>query len=332
MKGQPPIITSRALRQRMNALGRARVPFLWATDYECSRGFVLENPEEADAAIRWSVRGRGNGHSAAARGCPPPSLKIVSEIGHEAYQHMFGTVMAGLMRGDSFLCNLTGRTRVECDGGLEAIFAHADAPYKLLIGDEFVCFSPEPFVRICGNRISTYPMKGTADASVPGAEEALLNDYKEMCEHHTIVDLMRNDLNSVASGVEVCKFRYVERIGTRKGTILQTSSEICGRLPQGKERDFGDIIFPMLPAGSITGAPKEATVEIIRRAETAPRGWYTGVFGYFDGDTMETAVMIRCIQRSADGSLYFHSGGGITVNSRCHEEYSELITKVYLTQ
>ena len=116
------------------------------------------------------------------------------------------------------------------------------------------------------------------------------------------------------------------------GPILQTSSEICGSLTEGKERRFGDIIFPLLPAGSITGAPKRATVELIARSERCPRGWYTGVFGYFDGHAFRSAVMIRCLQRSADGRLYYHSGGGVTINSRCHDEYREVLEKVYLTK
>lgn len=92
------------------------------------------------------------------------------------------------------------------------------------------------------------------------------------------------------------------------------------------------MIFPLLPAGSITGAPKRATVELIERAESVERGWYTGVFGYFDGEEMLTAVMIRCMQRGADGRLYFHSGGGVTVNSVEQEEYAELMAKVYLSR
>ena len=95
---------------------------------------------------------------------------------------------------------------------------------------------------------------------------------------------------------------------------------------------MGDIILPLLPAGSISGAPKPATVDLISKSEIAPRGWYTGVFGYFDGIEMQSAVMIRCLQRGDDGKLYFHSGGGVTVNSDCQEEYDELLTKVYLTK
>ena len=123
-------------------------------------------------------------------------------------------------------------------------------------------------------------------------------------KRYTIVDLMRNDLNSVATDVHVERFRYVERIATSSGAILQTNSEITGRLAPEMAYRFGDVILPMLPAGSITGAPKEATVELIRRAEPVARGWYTGVFGYFDGEEMQTAVVIRCLQRAADGRLF----------------------------
>ena len=175
-------------------------------------------------------------------------------------------------------------------------------------------------------------MKGTADATEPGAEEKLLGNYKELCEHHTIVDLMRNDLNSVASEVRVRRFRYVGNIETSHGPILQTSSNITGVLPEESVNRFGDVILPLLPAGSICGAPKQATLELISRAETAPRGWYTGVFGFFDGVTMRTAVMIRCLQRHTDGRLFFHSGGGITVNSDEEEEYSEMLAKIYLSK
>lgn len=315
----------------MNDLGRSRTPFVWGVDYDCRRGFVVDNPYSPDCGILWEVRGRGNDHVCPQHSEEFPQMRVVAHPERLVYERSFNTVMSGLRRGDSFLANLTACTEVECQCGLDTILRYAHAPYKLLLPDEFVCFSPEPFVRISKDRISTYPMKGTADASLPDAESALMENYKELCEHHTIVDLMRNDLNSVSRDVRVERFRYLERIATSKGEILQTSSKVTGVLPEGKNLDFGDIILPMLPAGSITGAPKEATVRLIGGAEKSSRGWYTGVFGYFDGKEMESAVMIRCIQRGDDGRLYFHSGGGITVNSSCEEEYEELIAKVYLT-
>ena len=341
------ILSFGELREQMNGLGRAGVPFVWGVDYARERCFVLEEPF-TEGEILWEVRGVGNKVAAgvvttgevapeeamAGEGAAEvvPELRIARRVEYGEYEGMFATLRAGLLRGDSFLANLTVPTEVELRGTLRDVFRHSSAPFKLLIGDEFVCFSPEPFVTIREGMISTFPMKGTIDASLPEAERKLMEDYKETCEHFTIVDLMRNDINMVAEEVTVPRLRYVETIATAKGSILQTSSEVRGRIPAGKERDFGDIILPLLPAGSITGAPKPATVELIARSEIAPRGWYTGVFGYFDGAAMQSAVMIRCIQRGADGKLYFHSGGGVTVNSDCRDEYEEVLTKVYLTK
>ena len=85
----------------------------------------------------------------------------------------------------------------------------------------------------------------------------------------------------------------------------------------------------MLPAGSVSGAPKEKTLDIIRKAERNERGYYSGVFGIFTGHELVSAVMIRFIE-SKNGIFYYRSGGGITANSNCEQEYNELIDKVYL--
>ena len=172
-------------------------------------------------------------------------------------------------------------------------------------------------------------MKGTIDASIPNAEQIILNDYKETAEHNTIVDLLRNDLSIISEKVRVNRFRYIDQIKTNQKDILQVSSEITGRLQPEIKENLGDIIFGMLPAGSISGAPKSATLDIIRRAEGEPRGYYTGIFGYFDGNTFDSAVMIRFIEER-DSQYYFRSGGGITVYSDCASEYEEVISKIYL--
>ena len=85
----------------------------------------------------------------------------------------------------------------------------------------------------------------------------------------------------------------------------------------------------MLPAGYVSGAPKPATLDIIREAESEPRGYYTGIFGYYDGKELDTAVMIRFIEQF-DGRYYFRSGGGITAYSDCESEYKEVLSKIYL--
>ena len=207
----------------------------------------------------------------------------------------------------------------------------------------FVCFSPETFVRIKGGRIYSYPMKGTLDASLPNAEKQLMEDRKEAAEHATIVDLIRNDLSRVAEDVRVDKYRYIDVLHTNKGDILQTSSEISGRLPEDYPHHLGEILDAQLPAGSITGAPKDKTMQIIQEAEGYDRGFYTGIMGIYDQGELNSAVMIRFIEEEVFPSktenrmnyeairkLYFKAGGGITSKSDCRKEYEEVIQKIYL--
>ena len=252
-----------------------------------------------------------------------------SPVPFEDYEARFNNVIHHLKAGNSFLVNLSLPTGIKTDLSLKQIFEHSEAPYRFLYKNDFVCFSPEIFVKIKGNRISSFPMKGTIDASVPDAENVILSDSKEAAEHATIVDLIRNDLSMVAEKVWVEKYRYIDRIQTNDKTLLQVSSEIAGILPDDFEGKFGDLLLKMLPAGSITGAPKPSTLKIIEAAENYDRGYYTGVMGYFDGENFESAVMIRFIENQ-DGNLVFKSGGGITARSHAQNEYQELIDKVYL--
>ncbi len=133
----------------------------------------------------------------------------------------------------------------------------------------------------------------------------------------------------VSKDVEVTKYRYLDRIQTHKGELLQVSSEITGRLHADWRSELGEIIVKLLPAGSISGAPKQKTLEIIRDAEQQERGWFTGVFGIFDGRSLDSGVMIRYIEQFGEG-LRFRSGGGITGHSDMLKEYNELIDKVYV--
>ena len=170
-------------------------------------------------------------------------------------------------------------------------------------------------------------MKGTIDSSYRNAKEILRDDEKEISEHYTIVDLLRNDLSIVAKNVKVDKFRYFEKIKTNNKSLYQTSSKISGDLAENYK--LGDILNKMLPAGSITGAPKSKTIEIINEVEDDKRGYYTGIFGVFDGKKFQSAVMIRFVE-NINGKMYYRSGGGITYLSNCEDEYNELINKIYV--
>jgi len=238
-------------------------------------------------------------------------------------------VVAQIRLGNSFLTNLTQPTGVQTNLSLLDLYQLGSAKYKLWLNGRFTVLSPEAFVRIQGQTISSFPMKGTIAADIPQAEAVLLNDPKEKAEHATIVDLIRNDLSRVAAEVEVKRYRYVEKLTTNKQDLLQVSSEINGRLPENYRERLGDILFSLLPAGSICGAPKEKTLEIIAHAEGYDRGFYSGVCGYYDGESLDSAVMIRFVEQTGE-RLVFKSGGGITSQSDMKKEYEELIQKVYV--
>lgn len=247
----------------------------------------------------------------------------------ETYATSFQKVKDAIFAGNSYLANLTCSTPVRTNLTLQEIFYRSVAPYKLWMKDRMVVFSPEIFVRMTGDFIYSYPMKGTIDATIPRAREKITNDPKETAEHATIVDLIRNDLSQIATEVKVLRFRYIDEIQTHTGPLLQVSSEIEGKLPEGWRDRLGTLLFRLLPAGSITGAPKKKTVEIIADAETYARGFYTGVMGYFDGSRLDSAVMIRFLEQTPEG-LFFKSGGGITSRSDLMSEYEEMKRKIYV--
>jgi para-aminobenzoate synthetase component 1 len=321
-------IDTTTLQVKMNDFGAKHEPFVFAIDYDMQRCLFFDNPLECND-ILWTTEVANNGAASKSQHTTSPQLEIRQSLSFEEYAHKFEIVKRGLTHGDSFLTNLTVGVEVNCNDTFEELYALCDAKYKLLIPNEFVCFSPERFVRIIDDCIYAYPMKGTIDATIANAENLLMNSYKEKCEHNTIVDLLRNDLSMVSDNVHVSRYRYIDRIKTHNGEILQTSSEIAGELTPDWHSRLGNIIFKLLPAGSICGAPKPATLKLITDAEQSPRGWYTGVWGYYDGTTLDTAVMIRCLARR-NGKTYFHSGGGITINSCAEDEYNEVLQKIYL--
>ncbi len=316
------------IRRRMNECGAKGRPFLFVVDYEMAEGYFVERPM-GQAELLFELNGVGN-KPATSHPSVPDTLKV-SPIPPEEYKKMFDVVREGLERDKTMLTNLTVRTLIETIHSLEDIFASANTKYQLLVPGRFVCFSPECFVCIADGRIATFPMKGTIDASVPDAEEVILTDPKEAAEHAAAVELLADDLRlSGADNVRVERFRYIDRLKTSEREILQVSSEIVGDLGTDWASRLGDIIFAMLPGGSIAGAPKASTLDVIRRAEPVPRGFYCGVFGYFDGETLDSGVLIRFIEQDATGQKYFRSGGGVTIDSDWRKEYDEVLAKIYL--
>ena len=313
--------------REMNAAGAARQPVFFAVDFDGTRTVVLAPGEAAARGILFRFPRAGN--------CPRSARDDVNTgllrqpVTYQRYREAFDIVARHIANGDTYLANLTLPTPVQCTLSLKEMFERSRAPYRILFGESFTVFSPETFVRIADGRIVSCPMKGTIDAAIPDAERAILTDRKESAEHNTIVDLIRNDIGIVARNVRVERFRYIDRVVTSGKTLLQVSSEITGELPENWPEQLGATLAALLPAGSVTGAPKRRTVEILREAEQYDRGYYTGIAGYFDGQTVDSCVLIRFIERSARG-LVFKSGGGITCFSDPALEYQELLDKVAL--
>lgn len=316
-------------RLRMNKMAAEGRSFLFIIDYEQEHCHVADFEDIDNSCLKFDFRGITNVNNGAGLYYSRNIQWEFTPPEYKDYQERFEVVKQNILKGNSYLTNLTERIPVQTNIGLEEIFHRAEAPYKLWMNQQFVCFSPETFIRINAGIISSYPMKGTIDATIPHARQLLTDDRKETAEHATIVDLIRNDLSIVASQVQVKRYRYIEEICTNRGRLLQTSSEIEGTLPAGYINNIGDIIFSQLPAGSITGAPKPKTKEIIREAENYNREFYTGVMGYYSEGTVDSAVMIRFLEEE-NGQMYFKAGGGITSKSDCKKEYQELIQKIYV--
>jgi para-aminobenzoate synthetase component 1 len=314
------------IAHQMNSLGKEGKPFAFLIDFllEKPRLFALTGSSDS---IWWQIPGFSNVPEIKKK--PPPGKWQIKPVSFEEYQKGFGLVKQHIYNGDTYLLNFTQPTQVETDLALEDIFHAGSAPYKIFLKNGFVSFSPEPFVRIKNGRIFSFPMKGTIDAGIKNAKELVLNDSKELAEHNTIVDLIRNDLSLVAENVTVEKFRYLDFIQTNRKNLWQVSSQIAGNLPKDYAENIGDIMVTLLPAGSVSGAPKKKTVEIIRKAENYDRGYYTGIFGIFDGMNLESCVLIRYLENQ-NGQFIYKSGGGITFMSDAEKEYQEMIEKVYV--
>ncbi len=311
----------------MNEWAGAGIPFLFIIDFEQLKPLAFRLDEINPDRILYDINGITNCRNSPRRLAPARLVKYPEA--YADYLVKFNKVKDEIANGNTFLLNLTCSTPVELNSTLVEIFHMSTARYKIWFNDEFVCFSPESFVTISNGKIRSFPMKGTIDATIPDAENVILNDPKETAEHYTIVDLIRNDLSMVSHRVRVERFRYFDTINTNEKRLLQVSSEVCGELEEGFAVSLGDIIFALLPAGSISGAPKKKTMEIIEAAEGISRGYYTGIAGLFDGRSLDSGVMIRFLEKR-DDRYFYRSGGGITSFSDPLSEYNEMIDKIYV--
>ena len=316
------------IKEKLNKFGFEKEPFLFVLSYNLSK-FYIEKLSNLPSTIKFELNFKEHQKT---RTVQENKLEKIP-LSFKEYKKKFDILQNEIKEGNSYLLNLTAKTKIKTALSLEDIYKNTQARFKLRFqnqNENFVCFSPERFVEIKKNKISTYPMKGTIDSSIINAQARILGDIKEMAEHTMVVDLLRNDLGIVGSKVRVDKFRYVEKINAGNKKLFQVSSKISANLQNNWHENIGDILTSLLPAGSITGTPKKKTIEILNKVEEYDRGFYTGIFGFFDGENLDSSVMIRFIEINKNGELFYKSGGGITCDSNVELEYQELLDKIYL--
>ena len=313
--------------QELDELSEKKVPFFFMIDFLMGNVLIFNEQALKSKKILVDFPSFKNAESKISK--KSEILWKSHPKSKENYQKGFEIVQNHLKRGDSYLVNYTCETKIETNLSLEDIFHQSKAKYKVLLPNQFTFFSPETFVEIKNQQIFTHPMKGTIDASVPNAVEELKNSVKEKAEHYTVVDLLRNDLSMVADWVTLDEFQRIDYLQTSNKNLFAMSSEISGKVKPEFQNKIGNLLKTLLPAGSILGAPKPKTLEIILEAETYERGFYTGVAGYFDGENLDSCVMIRFVEKKGE-NLTFKSGGGITHLSKLADEYQEMKNKIYV--
>ncbi len=265
----------------------------------------------------------------AARPCP--------RIDRDVYDAGLAAVLEMIRAGDIYQANLTLRADVAVAGDPAALYARlrqgSAAGHGALVatGDRHVLsLSPELFFALDEGRLTCRPMKGTATRGDTAEEDAarviaLGADAKQRAENLMIVDLMRNDLSRVAvpGSVAVPALFTVETYPT----VHQMTSTVTATLAEG--RDAVDVLTALFPCGSITGAPKQRSLEVIAGVESTGRGVYTGAIGRIDaaGDAAFN-VAIRTLTIEAGASVAeLGLGSGIVADSRADEEWAEVLAK-----
>ncbi|MFC5473461.1 aminodeoxychorismate synthase component I [Paraherbaspirillum soli] len=303
----------------------------------------------ADAEVDLWLQQREDSDAAESNAAGIANLR--ASVGAEQFDAAIARIHAYIEAGDTYQVNYTYRLRFDVYGSPIALYrqlrVRQPVPYGALIGLAdgriVLSLSPELFVRHVQGLLTARPMKGTAAASGDAeqdrqAAQALASDPKNLAENLMIVDLLRNDLGRVAvpGSVQVPKLFEVSRFNT----VLQMTSTV-----QAQVRDdlcLNDVIQALYPCGSITGAPKHRTMQIIDELEPDPRRLYTGAIGWFDapesgrkiGDFCLSVpirtLLLEALEHGAQGAIRrgeMGVGAGIVHDSVAAEEYAECALK-----
>ena len=198
--------------KEINALAVSKTKFFVVIDFEKKRPLIFK---ENNLLSSYQIKFKIGNHTNYKKQKFKDKIKSYFEIipfEFRSYKKIFEKVKSELRKGNTYLLNLTFSTQIKLKTSMERIFFDSKSNYKLYFKNSFLCFSPECFIKIKKNKIYSYPMKGTIRSDLKNAKKRILKDKKEIEEHSTIVDLIRNDMSFFAKNVKVNKFRFLKKL------------------------------------------------------------------------------------------------------------------------
>ncbi len=267
----------------------------------------------------------------------PLTLKteIMPRFSEEEYCSMVEKAKQYIREGDIFQVVLSNPMRAEAEGSLfdtyRVLRTENPSPYMFYFSSDDIEFSgasPETLAKLDNGRISTFPLAGTRprghdEAEDKALEAELLSDEKELAEHNMLVDLGRNDIGKVSriGSVKVEDYLSIERFSH----VMHIGSTVTGEIRNDK--DAVDAVDAILPAGTLSGAPKFRACQIIEELEGDKRGVYGGAIGYLDfTGNLDTCIAIRLVYKK-NGRICIRAGAGIVADSVPENEFRECINK-----
>ena len=319
---------------------------VWAWDRVSGQGWVVSTglPERDPDSRQGRAKARledqwarvvGATPEAAPSSAPSAAAAGRSNFTRDGYRRAVERALEHIAAGDIYQVNLAQRFRFTPAPDPAALFRslrqESPAPFSAFLtepGAAIASSSPERFFRIDGNRIETWPIKGTRPRGSTPAEDAALTESlrasaKDRAENVMIVDLERNDLG------RICEIGSVRVTSLCEVASYANVHHLVSRVEGRLREDVGpvDVIRAMFPGGSITGAPKIRAVDIIDALEPTRRGVYTGAIGFWDvSGACDFNIAIRTMVVEA-GAATFHAGGGIVADSTPEGEYEETLVK-----
>lgn len=269
------------------------------------------------------------------RQTPYRKVSFTCNVSKEEYCRIVERTKEYIVDGDIFQAVISRQFSSPYEGNLlnayRVLRTTNPSPYMVYMsidGDDIMSTSPETLVRLKDGRLTTFPVagsrpRGKTEEEDNALERDLLSDEKELSEHNMLVDLGRNDLGRISEigSVEVTQYMMIHRYSRIMHICSQVESTICA------DQDGCSAIEAVLPAGTLSGAPKIRACQIIEELESEPRGIYGGALGYLDfTGNMDTCIAIRMAVKKG-GRVYVQAGGGIVADSVPETEYEESANK-----